>query len=189
MAWKPYFNYGRKLFCRFLHLRRWPAVACVLGLRVRIPPRTRVFVSCVVSKRQKTKCRTIKTKKQARMKYRVQENTKRNPTRNMDVCVVCCTVQTKKQARTIRTKGPHREGKRERLPRRELKKTVLTKFSPPVQTGPGPHPSSYTMGTGSFQGVNWSGRGVYHIPPCRAEVKERVELYLSLSGPSWPVLG
>jgi hypothetical protein len=62
----------------------------------------------------------MKTKKQVRMKYRVEENTKSNPTRNLDVCVVCCTVQTKKQARTIRTirtirtKGPHREGKRER---------------------------------------------------------------------------
>jgi hypothetical protein len=66
---------------------------------------------------------------------------------------------------------------------------VLTKFSAPVQTGPGPHPSSYTTGTGSFQGVKRSGRGVNHIPPCSAKVKERVELYLSLSGPSWPVLG
>ena len=31
-------------------------------------------------------------------------------------------------------------------------------FSAPVQTGPGAHPASYTMGTGSFPGVN--GRGV-----------------------------
>jgi len=29
-----------------------------------------------------------------------------------------------------------------------------TRFSPPVQTGPGAHPPSYTMGTGSFPGVN-----------------------------------
>jgi hypothetical protein len=59
-----------------------------------------------------------------------------------------------------------------------------------VQTGPGAHPASYTMGTGSFQGVKRPGRGVYHPSPSSAEVKERVEIYLySLSGPSWPVLG
>jgi hypothetical protein len=33
------------------------------------------------------------------------------------------------------------------------------RFSAPVQTGPGAHPASYTMGTGSFPGVK-SGRGV-----------------------------
>jgi len=32
-------------------------------------------------------------------------------------------------------------------------------FSAPVQTGPGAHPASYTIGTGSFPGVK-SGRGV-----------------------------
>ena len=64
------------------------------------------------------------------------------------------------------------------------------RFSAPVQTGPGSHPASYTMGTGSFLGVKQTGRGVDQSPPSSAEVKERVELYLcSLSGPSWPVLG
>ena len=38
-------------------------------------------------------------------------------------------------------------------------------FSTPVQTGPGAHPSSYTMGTGSFPGVKRPGRGVDHPPP------------------------
>jgi hypothetical protein len=33
------------------------------------------------------------------------------------------------------------------------------RFSAPVQTGPGAHPSSCTMDTGSFPGVK-SGRGV-----------------------------
>jgi hypothetical protein len=33
------------------------------------------------------------------------------------------------------------------------------RFSAPVQTGPGAHPASSTMGTGSFPGVE-SGRGV-----------------------------
>jgi hypothetical protein len=67
-------------------------------------------------------------------------------------------------------------------------------FSAPVQTGPGAHPASNIMGTGSFPGggggVNQPGRGVYQPPPYSAEVKERVELYLySTSGPSWPVIG
>ena len=42
----------------------------------------------------------------------------------------------------------------------------------------------------SFPGVKRPGRGADHPPPTRAEVKERVELYLySPSGPSWAVLG
>jgi len=42
----------------------------------------------------------------------------------------------------------------------------------------------------SFPGVKRPGRGVDHSPLTRAEVKERVQLYLySPSGPSWPVLG
>ena len=47
-------------------------------------------------------------------------------------------------------------------------------FYVPVQTGPGPHPASYTMGTGSFPGVKQRGHG--YPPPYRAEVVERVEL-------------
>jgi hypothetical protein len=50
-----------------------------------------------------------------------------------------------------------------------------------------PHPSklalgaqsaSYAMGTGSFPGVNRSGRGIDYLPPYSAKGKERVELYL-----------
>jgi len=37
------------------------------------------------------------------------------------------------------------------------------RFSAPVQTGPGAHPASCTMGTGSFQGVK-SGRGMTLTP-------------------------
>jgi len=37
------------------------------------------------------------------------------------------------------------------------------RFSAPVQTGPGAHPASYTMGTGSFPGVK-SDRGVTLTP-------------------------
>ena len=37
------------------------------------------------------------------------------------------------------------------------------RFSAPIQTGPGAHPASYTMGTGSFPGVK-SGRSVTLTP-------------------------
>jgi len=44
------------------------------------------------------------------------------------------------------------------------------------------------MGTGSFPGVKRPRRGVDHPPPSRAEVKERVKLYInSPSVSSWPV--
>jgi len=48
---------------------------------------------------------------------------------------------------------------------------VGMRFSAPVQTSPGTHPASYTMGTGSFPGVKWPGCGINHPPPCSAEVK------------------
>ena len=51
--------------------------------------------------------------------------------------------------------------------------------SAPVQTAPGAHPASYTMGTGSFPGVKRPGRGVDHPPSSSSEVKERVKLYIS----------
>jgi hypothetical protein len=43
------------------------------------------------------------------------------------------------------------------------------RFSTPVQTGPGAHPVSYAIGTGSFPGVKrpWHG----------TKFKERVQLY------------
>jgi len=37
-------------------------------------------------------------------------------------------------------------------------------FSAPVQSSPGDHTVSYTMGTSSFPGVKRSGRGVDHPP-------------------------
>jgi hypothetical protein len=64
------------------------------------------------------------------------------------------------------------------------------RFSAPVQTGPGSHPASYTVGTASFPGIKRPSRGVDHPPRSSVEVGERVELYLySHSGPLWPVLG
>ena len=41
---------------------------------------------------------------------------------------------------------------------------VGTRFSALVQTGPGAHPASYTMGTGYLPGVKRPGRGVDHPP-------------------------
>ena len=67
---------------------------------------------------------------------------------------------------------------------------VGERFSAPVQTGPGAHPASYAMGTGSFPTVKRPRRGVDHPTPSSAEVKERVQLDLFCqSGSSWPVLG
>ena len=51
-------------------------------------------------------------------------------------------------------------------------------YSAPVQTGPGAHPTSYTMGTGSLAGVMKPGLTVTHPPPPSTKVKEGVELYL-----------
>jgi len=62
------------------------------------------------------------------------------------------------------------------------------RFSVSIQTGPGTHPASYTMGTGSSSGVKRAGHGIDHPPPSSIKVKERVELYLySPFGPSWLV--
>ena len=59
------------------------------------------------------------------------------------------------------------------------------RFSAAVQTGPGAHPASHTIGNESFPGAKRPGRGVDHPLPPSAEVKEKVRLYLySLSGPS-----
>jgi hypothetical protein len=67
---------------------------------------------------------------------------------------------------------------------------VGTMFSACDQTGPGPNPASYTMGTGSCPGVKWLGHSVDHPPPSIADVEERVELFLYFpSGLWWPDLG
>jgi len=71
-----------------------------------------------------------------------------------------------------------------------IKSRRWSRFSTPVQTGPGNHPASYTMVTASFQGVKRAGHGFNRPPPSSVEVKERIELYLySRFGPSWPVVG
>jgi len=66
---------------------------------------------------------------------------------------------------------------------------VGARFSAPVQTGPGAHPASYTMGTGSLPRGKSAGAWRSLPTPISAEVEGRVELYLySPSGPSRPVL-
>jgi hypothetical protein len=63
------------------------------------------------------------------------------------------------------------------------------RFSAPVQTGPGAHPASCTMGTGSFLGGKAAGAWSWSTTLSSTEVEGRVELYIySPSGPSWPVI-
>jgi len=61
---------------------------------------------------------------------------------------------------------------------------VGERFSAPVQTGPGTHPTSYTTGNASFPGLNWPERGIDQQPPSSAEVEGSVESYTSV-----PLLG
>ena len=49
---------------------------------------------------------------------------------------------------------------------------VEARISSPFQTGPGFHPVSCTMGTGTFLGVKWLGRGVDRALVSIAEVKK-----------------
>ena len=54
------------------------------------------------------------------------------------------------------------------------------KFSEIVQTGSGSHPASCAMGVAFLSpGVKRAGRGVDLPPLSRAEIKEKVELYLN----------
>jgi hypothetical protein len=50
---------------------------------------------------------------------------------------------------------------------------VGKRFSAPVQTDPGAHSSSYTVGTGSFPGVKRPGRGFDHLPLSSDEVTRK----------------
>ena len=59
-----------------------------------------------------------------------------------------------------------------RAGRSEDRIPVGTRFSAPVQTGPGAHPGSCTMGTGSFPGVKRPERDADPSPPSSAVVKK-----------------
>jgi hypothetical protein len=47
---------------------------------------------------------------------------------------------------------------------------ISARFFAHVRTGPGAHPASCTMGTGSFPGIKRPGRGADHPPPPSVEV-------------------
>ena len=49
---------------------------------------------------------------------------------------------------------------------------VGARFSAPVQTGPGAHPASYTLDTGSFPRTKRQGRGVNHPPHLAPRLKK-----------------
>jgi hypothetical protein len=57
---------------------------------------------------------------------------------------------------------------------------VGARFSSPALTGPRSHPASCSRGVGSFPGIKEPGRGVDYLPSSGAEVKERLDLYLSI---------
>ena len=64
------------------------------------------------------------------------------------------------------------------------------RFFTPVQSGPGAHPASCTMGTGSFPGVKRPRRGADHPPLSKCRALKRVGLNLySPPGNQWPVIG
>ena len=67
---------------------------------------------------------------------------------------------------------------------------MWTRFPLSVQSGPGTHLASYTVGTWSFSRVKRPGCGVNHPRPSSAEVKGSVELYLYFpSAPLWLLYG
>jgi len=57
---------------------------------------------------------------------------------------------------------------------------VGVRYSAPIQTSPGAHPASYTMGTGSFMGVKQPGHGVDHPPHLAPRLKSRAVPLLPL---------
>jgi len=63
---------------------------------------------------------------------------------------------------------------------------VRTSFSAPVQTDPGAHPASYTVGTGPFPGVKRPGRGVDHLPQLAPRLKKEWAIPLP---PLWAFVG
>jgi len=59
-----------------------------------------------------------------------------------------------------------------RAGRSEVRISLGVRFSVTVQTDPGAHPASYTVGAVSFPGVKRSGRGIDHPPPSSARSKK-----------------
>ena len=92
-----------------------------------------------------------------------------NSAGGMDVCVV--SKDKKTNCRAIRTMEQVRMKYKQST--RKFKKPGGGEISPPFQTGSGCHPASCTIRDVSKRSV----RGVYHIFPSSAEVKERVQRY------------
>jgi hypothetical protein len=67
----------------------------------------------------------------------------------MDICVMCCKLRHKDKMQKNRDKERKYEWSTE-YKRKEERNRVETRFSSPVQTGPGAHPASYTVGTRSL---------------------------------------
>jgi hypothetical protein len=64
------------------------------------------------------------------------------------------------------------------------------RFFAHVQTDPGGHPASCTMGTEDFPGVKPPERGADHPPPPSTEVENEYSCTSTLLlGPLWPVIG
>jgi len=63
------------------------------------------------------------------------------------------------------------------------------RISTSIQTGPGAHPGSYKMGTGSSPEVKWLGRGNDHPPRLAPRLKKEYTIHLLPSGLSWRILG
>jgi hypothetical protein len=98
------------------------------------------------------------------------------------ICPMLVT-RTTKRSKTVKTDKKGLLWYKKNIP-------VGARFFAHVQTGPGAHPASCSMGTGYFLGVQRPGRGADHPPPPSAEV-ENEHSYTSTPpvGPSWPVIG
>jgi hypothetical protein len=105
---------------------------------------------------------------------------------------VLCVVSTEKKAkcRKIQEKKTI-TAEIQSTTQHKKKIAVEERFSAFIQSGPGAHSASCTMGTESFPGVKRPELGVNQSPLTSTEVKEIVELYSYLYSPSavsWPVL-
>jgi hypothetical protein len=105
-----------------------------------------MFVLCVVSTDKEAKRRPIKTENQVRTKCRVQENTKKKNHEEALMFVLCIASIDKKK----KVRKKYKEITRERLQKREKKKSRWWRNFALVQTGPGAHPASNKMGGGSL---------------------------------------
>jgi hypothetical protein len=75
--------------------------------------------------------------------------------------------------RTLKVQYQNNEAQARYEQKRSIQKKNLGggEFFAHVQTGPGAHPNSCTMGAGSFPGVKRPGRGTDHPPNSSAEVE------------------